>query len=351
MGLKFSEDLAAWHRWAEKQNRLRWLKNKMSHQGVAEAVAFILFSRSPAKPRVLVALESTSPTQVASLLAPAERLIDMGVPVGVIAPQECTSLLHARGYKARDLFSSKDHAPDSLGKVQEVIAVGNYLQVGEWAYKNSLHQGWGFNVIQHGLNTPFAPPLPHRSTLFAFSEADAKFWKSGRADIDFYVTGSQIFYEAYQNPASDWQGCKKAPIFLGQMHGAELSRFSFANASFKFCLNHSAIYRPHPSEKDRLSTIIQQLWVKRGIKIDRSSIPLKELNSPVVSVFSTGVLEAAIRGVPAWVYHPRPPQWLKEFWDRYGMNQWGSEPTPAPAQPDTEPAERIAHIIAQKLEK
>ena len=79
MGLKFSEDLAAWHRWAEKQNRLRWLKNKMSHQGVAEAVAFILFSRSPAKPRVLVALESTSPTQVASLLAPAERLIDMGV--------------------------------------------------------------------------------------------------------------------------------------------------------------------------------------------------------------------------------------------------------------------------------
>ena len=44
-----------------------------------------------------------------------------------------------------------------------------------------------------------------------------------------------------------------------------------------------------------------------GITIDRSGIPLRELGAPVVSVFSTGVLEAAAAGLPAWVTLPDPP--------------------------------------------
>ena len=47
-------------------------------------------------------------------------------------------------------------------------------------------------------------------------------------------------------------------------------------------------------------------WEAAGITIDRSGIPLRELGAPVVSVFSTGVLEAAAAGLPAWVHARRP---------------------------------------------
>ena len=134
------------------------------------------------------------------------------------------------------------------------------------------------------------------------------------------------------------------------MHGAELPRASFAYASHSFLKKFGGTYRPHPSEKDKLSVLTHKLWEKEGIRIDRSSTPLNEVPNPVVSIFSTGVLEAAIRGIPAWVYHPAPPTWLVEFWDRYGMNQWGQEPTPAPVQPKKEPAQRIAELMIETLE-
>lgn len=89
---------------------------------------------------------------------------------------------------------------------------------------------------------------------------------------------------------------------------------------------------------------------KLGIDIDRSQQTLNQVNNPVVSIFSTGVLEAALRGVPAWVYHPNPPAWVTEFWERYGMNQWGSAPTPAPPVPAQEPAQHIAEYLTRSLE-
>ena len=87
-----------------------------------------------------------------------------------------------------------------------------------------------------------------------------------------------------------------------------------------------AIYRPHPREEDRLSRAQHALWRRMGMKFDTSS-SLSTLARPVVSAFSTGVLEAAARGVPAWVYHLDPPRWLEEVWDRYGMRRWGEPPT------------------------
>ena len=86
-----------------------------------------------------------------------------------------------------------------------------------------------------------------------------------------------------------------------------------------------------------------------GIEIDRGREPLNTLTNPVVSIFSTGVLEAAIRGIPAWVYHPNPPAWVREFWGRYGLSEWGEAPTPAPAVPSTPPAQAIAQYLEEKL--
>ena len=162
-----------------------------------------------------------------------------------------------------------------------------------------------------------------------------------------FTVGSQLLYNANQKSLGVPVESSGAPIFLGQMHGAELPRSSYVNVSYRFIKKHNAIYRPHPSETDKLSTLTHALWERQGIPIDRSGVPLNELPNPVVSIFSTGVLEAAIRGIPAWVYHPNPPGWLEEFWNRYGMGRWGEDRTPAPPQPDIEPARRIAELIIE----
>ncbi|MDT0193774.1 MULTISPECIES: hypothetical protein [unclassified Arthrobacter] len=196
--------------------------------------------------------------------------------------------------------------------------------------------------------TPHAPPLPEDAHLLAFSDADAEFWRSGRCDVTWDVVGSQLLWTAGAQ-GSGRVSEDARPVFLGQLHGAELPRSGFARAATLFCTTTGAMYRPHPSETDRLSRLQHALWERRGVTLDRSGIPLAELNAPIASVFSTGVLEAAARGIPAWVTYPSPPAWLEEFWERYGMSRWGTEPTPAPARPDLEPARAIAEIVVQQV--
>lgn len=52
---------------------------------------------------------------------------------------------------------------------------------------------------------------------------------------------------------------------------------------------------------------------------------------------SHGVLEAAARGLPAWVDYPDPPEWLEEFWARYGLQRWGGEATKSSVLQSFEP--------------
>ena len=111
------------------------------------------------------------------------------------------------------------------------------------------------------------------------------------------------------------------------------------------CRKRGAVYRPHPSERDVTSRAVLAAYERAGVTVDRAGVPLVELASPVVSVFSTGVLEAAARGRDAWVDFPRPPAWLGEFWERYGMHRLGDSPTPAPARPAVEPARRVAELV------
>ena len=65
----------------------------------------------------------------------------------------------------------------------------------------------------------------------------------------------------------------------------------------------------------------------------------------MVSAFSTGVLEAAARGVPAWVHFLDPPTWLTDFWERYGMHPWGMPPSPPPPTSEHAPAQRVAERV------
>ena len=362
--LKYPLDLDAWQEWQRRQKKLKWAKYKLnslldsarSRTVAEEPVRGLLYTRG-AKPQVLIVMDSFSPTNRNAILEPLKHLDAIDVALWV--PEDASEYLDGQYASAR--YSRKDWSEQEISgdeltsllpDVRIVLSAAQFLGRGAAAYEFSRAIGAEYWMVQHGLLVPQAPPLPVGCTLLAFSEADAEFWASGRRDVTTHAVGSQLLYLAAQKAAGAEVQKQNdlEPIFLGQMHGAELPRASFAYASHSFLKKYGGIYRPHPSEKDKLSVLTHKLWEKEGIRIDRSGTPLNEVPNPVVSIFSTGVLEAAIRGIPAWVYHPAPPAWLVEFWDRYGMNRWGSEPTPAPVQPEKEPARRIAELIIETLE-
>ena len=362
--LKYPLDLDAWQAWQRRQKKLKWAKYKLntlldsarSQTGREEPVRGLLYTRGT-KPQVLIVMDSFSPTNRNAILEPLKHLD--AVDVALWVPEDASEYLD--GQYASEHYSRKDWTEQEISgdelmrllpDIRIVLSAAQFLSRGAVAYEFSRAIGAEYWVVQHGLLVPQAPPLPVGCTLLAFSEADAQFWASGRRDVTTHAVGSQLLYLAAQKAAGAEAQKQNdlEPIFLGQMHGAELPRASFAYASHSFLKKFGGTYRPHPSEKDKLSVLTHKLWEKEGIRIDCSGTPLNEVPNPVVSIFSTGVLEAAIRGIPAWVYHPAPPAWLVEFWDRYGMNQWGQEPTPAPVQPNKEPARRIAELMIETLE-
>lgn len=362
--LKYPLDLDAWQAWQRRQKKLKWAKYKLkalldsarSRTIAEEPVHGLLYTRGT-KPQVLIVMDSFSPTNRNAILEPLKHLD--AVDVALWVPEDASEYLD--GQYASEHYSRKDWTEQEISgdelmrllpDIRIVLSAAQFLGRGAAAYEYARAIGAEYWMVQHGLLVPQAPPLPVGCTLLAFSEADAEFWASGRRDVTTHAVGSQLLYLAAQKAAGAEAQKQNdlEPIFLGQMHGAELPRASFAFAAHSFLKKYGGIYRPHPSEKDKLSVLTHKLWEKEGIRIDRSGTPLNEVPNPVVSIFSTGVLEAAIRGIPAWVYHPAPPAWLVEFWDRYGMNRWGSEPTPAPVQPEKEPARRIAELIIETLE-
>lgn len=362
--LKYPLDLDAWQAWQRRQKKLKWAKYKLnsllasarSRTVAEEPVRGLLYTRGT-KPQVLIVMDSFSPTNRNAILEPLKHLD--AVDVALWVPEDASEYLD--GQYASERYSRKDWSEQEISgdelmrllpDIRIVLSAAQFLSRGAVAYEFSRAIGAEYWMVQHGLLVPQAPPLPVGCTLLAFSEADAEFWASGRRDVTTHAVGSQLLYLAAQKAAGAEAQKQNdlEPIFLGQMHGAELPRASFAYASHSFLKKFGGTYRPHPSEKDKLSVLTHKLWEKEGIRIDRSGTPLNEVPNPVVSIFSTGVLEAAIRGIPAWVYHPAPPAWLVEFWDRYGMNQWGQEPTPAPVQPKKEPAQRIAELMIETLE-
>ncbi len=362
--LRYPLDLDAWQAWQRRQKKLKWAKYKLnsllasarSRTVAEEPVRGLLYTRGT-KPQVLIVMDSFSPTNRNAILEPLKHLDTVDVALWV--PEDASEYLD--GQYASERYSRKDWSEQEISgdelmrllpDIRIVLSAAQFLGRGAAAYEYARAIGAEYWMVQHGLLVPQAPPLPVGCTLLAFSEADAEFWASGRRDVTTHAVGSQLLYLAAQKAAGAEVQKQNdlEPIFLGQMHGAELPRASFAYASHSFLKKFGGTYRPHPSEKDKLSVLTHKLWEKEGIRIDRSGTPLNEVPNPVVSIFSTGVLEAAIRGIPAWVYHPAPPAWLVEFWDRYGMNQWGQEPTPAPVQPKKEPAQRIAELMIETLE-
>lgn len=333
VGLIHARDLAAWQRWQNsRQTLLRRARGAVTRRG-SEGVLTI---RGTA-PRLLVALDSESPTSLRSLVRPLSHLPD-DLPIAILAPGPATHLLPG----------SSVHADGDLPDAHVTLSLGHYLPIGARTQAHAVRTGAEVVVVQHGLLTPYAPPLPERAHLLSWSEADADFHVSGRDDVRRTVVGSQLLWEASQAPPA--AVVDERPVWLGQLHGSELPRAALARAAEDFCRTTGARYRPHPSETDRLSRAQHRRWGRSGLELDRSRRDLAELAAPVASVFSTGVLEAAARGLPSWVHLPDPPDWVIAFWERYTMARWGdSEPTPPPSVPAREPAEQIAATLTSLL--
>ena len=355
--LLFPQRLAPWRAWEGSHHRLRRARaavalasGRVLHGGAGGPEA-VIASRGGA-PRVAVVVDAPTSSQQAALIAPLAHLRD----VVVVCPPEVLALLDgpdgAGGAGARpapgwDVVPlSAAGVAERLDSVTDVLAVGHYLPLGAGAYRWAQSHGARFVVVQHGILTPFMAPLPVGAHLLAWSEADAAFWASGRRDVSHEVVASQLLWRAAQEPPAD-AGSDAAPTFLGQLHGVELGRAYMTATSHDFCRATGALYRPHPAERDRLSRWTHAAWEREGMTIDRSGTPLVETRSPVVSVFSTGVLEAAARGLAAWVHAPGAPDWLNALHARYSMSPWGASPTPPPPATGQEPARTVALALTR----
>ncbi|WP_130866412.1 prephenate dehydrogenase [Acidipropionibacterium timonense] len=335
-GLRFPTDLEAWSRDQQRRARARRALHtfrSLSRRREAPPAAHLWLPSS--EPKALVILDKLTPSCRSALVSPL-RYLDAST-TAILTPFTDTPGISPVAH----------HVPWEVGEaipasVDTVVTLGAYNAlagaVRPWVAKRDLRH----IVVQHGLLTPWAPPLVDGDVFLSWSEDDGQFQTAGRATVSYEVCGSQMLWDASRQPSAL---VTDRPVMLGQLHGIEIPRWEKQVIYEGFCRSTGAEYRPHPNEGDALSKAQHVLMRRRGVRFNDGATGLAELGRPVVSIFSTGTLEAAQHGVPAWVHHPRPHPWLLDFWRRYGLSRWGEEPTPQLDLGMTEPAERVAAVI------
>jgi hypothetical protein len=154
-------------------------------------------------------------------------------------------------------------------------------------------------------------------------------------------------WKAARQSESEPTEASGVPVFLGQLHGAELDRSVTVRTVDRLAKEGPLVYRPHPAERDILSRVQHRRWARRGVVLEFANRRLAEVDRPIVGIFSTGLLEAAAAGRPAWAACVEPPEWVEELWERYSIARYGAaEPTPPPELPPTEPARAISERVA-----
>lgn len=355
MGLIHPRSLERWQEWERSKHRARRAQHAVSEKMQRRArresgeeeqppSGYEVISQDGERSeRLLIAVDSATPRARASLLTALPYLrwsVDLLVPAGMELPEVDET------WSRRPVADPAREAAD-LGPAA-VLSLGQHRDVGFAAHQAALRSGARSFVVQYGALTPYAPPPPPGSTLLSWSAADGEFITEDRPDVVFRAVGSQLLWQAAHDSyaAALDAVTEDQPVFLGQMQGPELPRRLTAGTAYRFCRENEALYRPHPEETDVASRAMHELFRRRGITITDPEVLLKNLPNPVVGMFSTGILEAAVRGIPAWVHLPGAPDWVEEFWDRYGLRRFGSsEPSPAPKLAVEEPASLIAQVL------
>ena len=357
VSLHHPTDLDAWHdSIAANRSSLRTFRNHFRSPPDPEPATLLLPGGSAGgSVDVLIVIEAPTASQLAALLAPMRFLA--AERVAILTTRESSQRLPLDPAPTSLAVTDHHDLVSALPGLRSVLTYGHYMRLGAIAEIAARAVGATSFVAQHGILTPLAPPLPEGAHLLAWSDADARFWTNGRSDVEKHIVGSQLLHEASTSSSTHGRSPLSANglsavasagiTYLGQLHGHELPRHAKASAANRFCRTSGAIYRPHPSEHDLVSRVQHALWRRRGVRFDTTGLPLRELRTSLVSVFSTGILEGAAAGIPSWVDFPNPPQWLEELWQRYSMSRYGSaEPTKVEIPVD-EPARVIAEIIAE----
>lgn len=333
-------DLAAWQQWADRRRRgveaVRRAKGRF--RPVAEPRAWLWLPRNAAT--TLVVIDKGTPSCRVAIVEPLRHL-DLA-RTAVLAPRDLDiDPLEGLGgaWEARPYDGPAD-LPATIGSV---LTLGAYLHWSEGAVRWAQARDVTVHLVQHGLLTPWSPPAPAGAHVLAWCDSDAEYWTRGRPDVTAQVVGSQMLWAASHEGRP--RITTDRPVMLGQLHGTELTRRETLTTYLHACAQGEMLYRPHPNEKDAVSRTLHAVMRRRGVEFASTSTALTELTQPVVSIFSTGTLEAAMRGLPAWVTATDPPPWVRDFWRRYGLAEWGGEPTPPWPTLDEEPAATLARVI------
>lgn len=339
MALIHPRSLERWQEWRGSRRRARGIHRARASE---TATGYVLHTREgEGSARILLGIDT------------ADGAAHGGLPAVLPYVHGSAAVVTPAGLSLEELsgpewqhrrIAHPSAALEGLG-ITSMLTLGWHLEVGrslhEWAREAEVPGA----VVQHDVLTPFAPPLPPDTTLLAWTAEDGEFHRAERDDIAVRVVGSQRLWQSRHEAAGETPTLEEQPMFLGQLSSIVLPRRVSLRAAATYCRFAEALYRPGPAETDRLARAAHLLLRRRGIGFQDPSITLSEQPRPLATVFSADILEAAVRGIPAWVHAPGAPSWVHEQWERYGMRRAGGEPTPAPMVGTDEPARLIAQIL------
>ena len=341
MTLIHPRSLERWQEWRSSRRRVPGIHRALPHRRPVPT-GFTLHSRDGEGPsRTLLGIDTADGAADGGLPAVLPHIhgrADVITPAGL-----SLEALEGPRWRRRPLADPAEGL-DGLG-ITSVLTLGWHLEVGRAVHAWARETGVPGAVIQHDVLTPYAPPLPPETTLLAWTAQDGRFHSAGRDDIEVRVVGSQRLWEAGHEASDTPHRLEERPVFLGQLAEIELPWRITLGAAHSYCRGAEALYRPGAGETGRPARFAHTLLRRRGIELQDPAVPLAEQDRPVVAVFSADILEAAVRGLPAWVHAPHAPAWVAEHWERYGMRRTGGEPTPAPSVGADEPARLIAQIL------
>lgn len=233
---------------------------------------------------------------------------------------------------------------DDLG-VTAVLTLGRHQAVGDALHAWARTRDIPSMVLQDDVLTPLSASPPPDTTVLAWTAEDGDELRRGRDDVEVRVVGSQRLWQAAHGAPRPVASLEETPVVLGQLAVPELPRRVTLAAARAAATGSGALYRPGLGETDRLSVAVHAALEKRGVELQDPETRIAEQRRGVVTVLSADVLEAAVRGLPAWVHAPHAPRWIRERWEHYGMQQIGSDPTSAPDFAPDEPARLIAQLL------
>lgn len=341
MTLIHPRSLERWQEWRSSRRRVPGIHRALSHRS-APSAGYTLHSREgEGSARTLLGIDTADGAVYGGLPAVLPYIHGSA---DLITPADLSLEALSGPQWRRRQIADPAQGLDGLG-ITSVLTLGWHLEVGSAVHAWAREAGIPGAVIQHDVLTPFAPPLPPETTLLAWTEQDGRFHSAGRDDVEVRVVGSQRLWEAGHEASAADPVLEDRPVFLGQLGQIELPRRVTLGAAHSYCRSAGALYRPGTGETDRSARLAHALLRRRGVTLQDPALPLADQGRPVVAVFSADILEAAVRGLPAWVHAPHAPAWVAEHWERYGMRRAGGEPTPAPPVGADEPARLIAQIL------